>query len=148
MQVDSALLVTSKRLPFNLKKGMRFVKQVAMLIVTGALVFSAVPVEAAGNSARGAVVFNRCAICHNNTKAAGNKIGPDLFDVVGRKAGTYPGFSYSPAMRSAGFVWTAEKLDAYIVSPQTVVPGNKMAFSGISNAGQRSDLIAYLATLK
>jgi cytochrome c2 len=119
-----------------------------MSIAISVLVFGAASAEVTGNAANGAVVFNRCAICHNNTKAAGNKIGPDLFGVVGRKAGTYPGFSYSPAMKSTGFVWTPAKLDAYIASPPIVVPGNKMAFAGISNAGQRADLIAYLATLK
>jgi cytochrome c len=51
-------------------------------------------------------------------------------------------------MKTAGFIWTNEKLDAYITSPQQVVPGNKMAFAGISNAGQRADLIAYLDTLR
>jgi cytochrome c len=103
---------------------------------------------AAGNAANGAGVFDRCAICHSNTKTGGNKIGPNLFGVVGRKAGTYPGFSYSSAMASYGVVWTDAKLDAFIASPQTAVPGNKMPFGGISNATQRADLIAYLDTLK
>jgi cytochrome c len=104
--------------------------------------------QAAGSAATGAVVFNRCAICHDNHKNGANKIGPELFGVVGRKAGTYPEFSYSAAMKSAGFAWSNDKLDDYIASPPQVVPGNKMAFAGISNAGQRADLIAYLDTLK
>jgi cytochrome c len=103
---------------------------------------------AAGNAANGAGVFDRCAICHSNTKTGGNKIGPNLFGVVGRKAGTYPGFSFSSALTSSGVVWTNAKLDAWITSPSALVPGNKMPFSGISNAGQRADLIAYLDTLK
>ena len=104
--------------------------------------------QAAGDAGNGATVFNRCAICHDKTKGGPNKIGPELFGVVGRKAGTYPGFSYSGAMQKAGFDWTPEKLDAYITSPATVVPGNKMTFAGISNAGQRADVIAFLETLK
>jgi cytochrome c len=104
--------------------------------------------HAAGDAANGETVFNRCAICHDKAKGGPNKIGPELFGVVGRKAGTYPGFSYSGAMQKAGFVWTPEKLDTWIASPATVVPGNKMAFAGISNAGQRADVIAFLATLK
>jgi cytochrome c len=104
--------------------------------------------SAAGNAANGASVFERCAICHDNVKGGPNKIGPNLFGIVGRKAGTYPGFSYSNAMAKSGIVWTDAKLDAYITSPQAVVPGNKMPFSGIPNAGQRADLIAYLDTLK
>ena len=106
------------------------------------------PAHAAGNANNGTVVFNRCAICHDKTKGGPNKLGPQLFGVVGRKAGTYPGFSYSSAMRSAGFQWTPAKLDAYLASPASVVPSNKMAFAGIADARQRADLIAYLQTLK
>jgi cytochrome c len=104
--------------------------------------------HAAGNAATGAVVFNRCALCHDNHKNGAIKIGPDLYGVVGRKAGTSPGFYYSSAMKNAGFAWTNDKLDAYLTSPQLVVPGNKMAFAGIAGASQRADLIAYLDTLK
>ncbi len=103
---------------------------------------------AAADAANGASIFNRCAICHSNEKGGPNKIGPNLFGIVGRKAGTVPGFSYSAAMKSSGIVWANAKLDAYIESPSTVVPGNNMAFSGISIAGQRADLVAYLDTLK
>jgi cytochrome c len=117
----------------------------AMLVASVALASAA---QAAGNAGNGATVFNRCAICHDKTKGGPNKIGPELFGVVGRKAGTYPGFSYSGAMQRAGFTWTSDRLDAYIASPATVVPDNKMPFAGISNAGQRADLIAFLETLK
>lgn len=117
-----------------------------MLVAFAALVSTSA--LAAGNAANGAGVFDRCAICHSNTRTGGNKIGPNLFGVVGRKAGTYPGFSYSSAMASYGIVWTNAKLDAFITAPQTAVPGNKMPFGGLSNATQRADLIAYLDTLK
>jgi cytochrome c len=117
-------------------------------IVVVAAGLAAAPAAAAGNAASGAQVFARCAICHTNAKGAGNRIGPDLFGVVGRKAGTAPGFSYSAAMKGAGFLWTNDKLDAYIKSPALTVPGNKMPFSGLPSAGQRADLIAYLDTLK
>ncbi|MGB8363104.1 MAG: c-type cytochrome [Rhizomicrobium sp.] len=118
------------------------------LLVAAVLAMVATAAEAGGNAANGATVFARCAICHNNTKGAGAKIGPDLFGVVGRKAGTEPGFSYSAAMKNAGFVWTNARLDAYIKAPQQVVLGNKMPFGGLPSAGQRADLIAYLDTLK
>jgi cytochrome c len=114
---------------------------VAAMLVAGSA-------QAAGNAASGASVFARCAICHSNAKGAGNMIGPNLFGVVGRKAGTAPGFSYSPAMAKAGFVWTNQKLDAYIAQPQAVVPGNKMPFAGLPSATQRADLVAYLDGLK
>jgi cytochrome c len=121
-------------------------RSVAMIAALGAVV--AASAQAAGNATNGAGVFDRCAICHSNTKGGPNKIGPNLFGVVGRKAGTYPGFSYSSAMAKSGIVWTDAKLDAYIASPATTVPGNKMPFAGISNNNQRTDLIAYLDTLK
>ncbi|MGD0190456.1 MAG: cytochrome c family protein [Rhizomicrobium sp.] len=119
-----------------------------MLAAAGIAAFAATHAQATGSASTGAVVFNRCAICHDNRKDGVIKLGPDLYGVVGRKAGTYPGFYYSSAMKNAGFVWTNDKLDAYITSPQQVVPGNKMAFAGIAGASQRADLIAYLDTLK
>lgn len=103
---------------------------------------------AAGDASAGSGLFNRCAMCHSNTKGGPNKLGPDLFGVVGRKAGTYPGFSYSAAMQHAGFVWTPAKLSDYLASPQKIVPGNAMPFVGIPDPKQRADLVAYLATLK
>jgi cytochrome c len=108
-----------------------------------------VPVaHAAGNARTGAALFSRCAICHSNAKSAPNRTGPNLFGVVGRKAGTSPGFSYSAAMKGAGFVWIPAKLTDYLASPQKVVPGNNMPFAGIDNAQQRADIVAYLGTLK
>ena len=104
--------------------------------------------HAAGNAATGAALFNRCSLCHSATKGGGNKIGPNLFGVVGRKAGTYPGFSYSAAMKKSGIVWTPAKLDAYLAAPQEIVSGNSMPFAGIANAPQRADVVAYLVTLK
>ena len=102
----------------------------------------------AADAKNGATVFERCVICHSNAKGAPAKIGPNLFGVVGRKAGTTPEFAYSAAMKSAGFVWTTDKLTAYAQHPQAVVPGNRMAFGGISSGKDAADLAAYLATLK
>jgi cytochrome c len=102
----------------------------------------------AADPKNGASVFQRCAICHSNTKGAPARIGPNLFGVVGRKAGTFAQFSYSAAMKKAGFVWTADKIAAYAQHPQIVVPGNRMAFGGISSAHDAADVAAYLATLK
>jgi cytochrome c len=93
-------------------------------------------------------IFSRCAACHTVQKGGANGLGPNLFGVVGRKAGSRPDFSYSGAMKGAGFSWTPQKLDAYIAHPAEVVPGNRMAFAGIADAKQRADLIAYLVTLK
>lgn len=113
-----------------------------------ATIVTASATHAAGDVSAGGALFNRCAICHSNTRAGPNKLGPGLYGVVGRKAGTYPGFSYSAAMKHAGFVWTSAKLNDYLASPQKVVPGNAMPFPGIADPKQRVDLVAYLATLK
>ncbi|MBV9572061.1 MAG: cytochrome c family protein [Alphaproteobacteria bacterium] len=102
----------------------------------------------AGDVNAGKGVFTRCAACHRVDKGGADGLGPNLFGVVGRKAGSRPNFSYSPALKNAGFVWTPQKLDAWIAHPAQVVPGNRMAFAGILNAQDRADLIAYLATLK
>jgi len=117
------------------------------IVVSVATLLAAGPASAA-DAKNGESVFNRCAICHSNTKGAPARIGPNLFGVVGRKAGSEPGFSYSAAMKSAGFVWTEDKLTAYVQHPQVVVPGNRMAFGGISSGKDAADLVAYLATLK
>lgn len=102
---------------------------------------------AAGDAKKGEVVFQRCAICHNAAKGAGSKVGPDLWGVVGRKAGTEPNFYYSPAMKNSNIVWTNDRLEAYVENPAKVVPGNRMAFAGLPDK-DADDLVAYLDTLK
>lgn len=122
--------------------------KIALLSAAAVAVTASSVALAAGNTTNGANVFNRCAICHDNHKNGANRIGPNLFGIAGRKAATYPGFSYSGAMKNSGITWTNDKLSAYVTSPQQVVPGNKMAFAGISNPTERADLIAYLDTLR
>jgi cytochrome c len=118
--------------------------------VLGAVAFAlcASTALAAGDAKKGQDDFARCAICHTATKGGGNGVGPNLFGVVGRKAASMPNFYYSQALKSSGITWTPDKLDAWIKSPATLVPGNRMTFSGLDNAQQRADLVAYLATLK
>src|SRR5580692_3174174 len=84
--------------------------------------------QAAGDPANGKTLFARCAICHKVTKDGGNGLGPNLFGVGGRKAGTVAGFAYSTAMKNSGITWTEDKLVAYIADPKGTVPSNKMAF--------------------
>jgi cytochrome c len=109
---------------------------------------AAVSAAHAGDPAKGKMVFQRCAVCHRAEKDGGNGLGPNLFGVVGRKAGTVADFAYSPAMKNSGITWTQDKLTAYVTHPSQVVPGNRMAFAGISDQGQVGDLVAYLASLK
>jgi cytochrome c len=119
-----------------------------LIIASLAATLAATAAQAAGNAANGASVFDRCAICHSNSKGAPAKIGPNLFGIAGRKAATQADFSYSAALKASGITWSNDKLDAWIASPGQMVPGNRMAFAGIANAQQRADLVAYLDTLK
>ena len=75
-------------------------------------------------------------------------MGPPLYGVVGRKAGSIPDFSYSSTMKAAGFVWTPDQLRAYLPAPRRYLPNVKMTYPGLKNPTQLDDLIAYLETLK
>lgn len=95
----------------------------------------------------GAKTIKKCAACHNIEKGAGNKIGPNLFDVVGRKKASFPGFAYSDAMKKKGGSWTREELNEFLTSPKTFVPGTKMTFAGLKKDQDRANVIAYLEKL-
>ncbi|HVI27935.1 c-type cytochrome [Hansschlegelia sp.] len=104
-------------------------------------------VSAAGSAAAGGAQFRaKCGICHKAAPSA-NSIGPTLYGVFGRKAGTAPGYHYSDAIASAGFVWDEERLDAFLKDPRAAAPGTKMSFPGLPDAGQRADLVAFLKSL-
>ena len=103
---------------------------------------------AAGDAAKGETLFMRCAMCHNANKGGGNDLGPNLWGVAGRKAGSLPDFGYSPALKNSGITWTDEKLVAWLTGPQKLVPGTRMAFAGFSNQKDAEDVIAYLHTRK
>ena len=94
----------------------------------------------------GKTVFKACAACHATDHAS--RVGPGLGGIIGRKAGTVPGFRYSNAMKKSGIVWDAKIVDAYLESPQKVVPGNRMPYAGLKDPTDRADLVGYLATLK
>ncbi|SDD57568.1 MULTISPECIES: c-type cytochrome [Kordiimonas] len=98
-----------------------------------------------GDATKGKRLFNRCKACHNLTASDRAKLGPNLDNLFGRTAGTSESFTrYSKALTEAGFVWTEEKLDAWLTSPKTFLPGNKMQFAGLRKEQDRKDLMAYL----
>jgi len=88
-----------------------------------------------------------CAACHNDTAGAGSKIGPDLYDVVGRARASVKGFSYSAALKKLGGDWSYANLDDWLTDPAKVAPGTLMVFPGIPQAPLRADVIAFLRTL-
>ena len=98
-----------------------------------------------GDAAKGKTAFVTCQTCHAVAPGQ-NKIGPTLHAVVGRTAGTVPGYTYSAANKNSGITWSEDKLFQYLEKPQRVVPGTKMIFPGIPDAQKRADVIAYLKT--
>jgi cytochrome c len=98
--------------------------------------------------AAGEKVHQRCLQCHDFNKGGPNKIGPNLFGVVGAKHASNPTFAYSAPMKAlADKTWGYEELDAFTKNPKGAVPGTKMSFAGLSKVADRINLIAYLRTL-
>jgi cytochrome c len=88
-----------------------------------------------------------CRACHSLEKGGPNMIGPNLYGLFGRQAGQTQGFAYSEVLAAARFVWTPRALDAWLIQPGRFLPGNRMVFPGVPDAGDRADLIAYLLTV-
>jgi cytochrome c len=114
-----------------------------LLLAAVAALLAAGAARADGDAARGEKRFEECATCHSTERGV-NNVGPSLFGVLGRTAGEIADFRYSPAMRTSGITWTAQTLDKFVADPQQEVPGNRMPFAGMPDAGDRADLIAYL----
>jgi cytochrome c2 len=91
--------------------------------------------------------FVLCAACHPISSDGASAMGPNLRGVLGRRAGTLPGFAYSAAMKSSTIVWTRETLDDYLTNVQNKVPGTMMTLPGVPDSGDRAAVIAYLETL-
>lgn len=88
-----------------------------------------------------------CTTCHTLEQGGPNRLGPNLWGVVGRPIGSHGGFAYSPAMKAQQGAWSYERLDQFLASPAREVPGTKMAFAGLRRAQDRAAVIKYLATL-
>ena len=99
---------------------------------------------ALGNIDHGEVVFKKCAACHSVSKGGGNKIGPALWGVIGKKVGSTSDYKYSKAMSGFGKNWDFEAMNNFLIKPKDYVKGNKMAFAGISKEKDRSSVILYL----
>lgn len=111
------------------------------MCVSAALAASAPASATGGDVARGEAIYERCAACHSLDH---NRTGPKHCGLFGRRAGTLPGFVYSPAMRASGIVWNERTLDRFLAAPTKVVPGTFMGYAGIDNPRERADLIAWL----
>jgi cytochrome c len=99
----------------------------------------------AGDAGRGQRVFNQqCRACHTLEPGGASVAGPNLHGVFGRKAGTAAGYEFSEALTRSGIVWDETTLAEYNRDPKGRVPGTKMVFNGVKQAGQLADLLAYL----
>lgn len=101
---------------------------------------AALPAEAA-DASRGEQVYARCAGCH---ALASDRVGPRHCGLLGRRAGSVPGFSYTDVMKNSKLVWDAITLDRFLAKPMAVLPGTSMTYDGVADAKDRADLIAYL----
>ena len=108
------------------------------------------PIEtllASATTDRGQSSAKVCLACHTFEKGGPNKVGPNLYGVLGRPKAGHPGFNYSAAMKNMKGEWTIDDLNKFLASPKGMVPGTNMAFAGVSRASQRADLIVYLNSL-
>ena len=115
----------------------------ALLIL---LSISTVPQEPArADAASGQLLFNNaCRTCHT-MKEGDNRLGPNLHNIIGRKAGSLPNYGYSSAMKGADFIWDKERLDRFFAKPDEVVPGNNMKpYGGLTSAEDRAKVIEFL----
>jgi cytochrome c len=99
---------------------------------------------ASTNAADGAKVFKKCAACHSIAEGGANKIGPALWGVIGRKAGSVPNYKYSKAMAAYSKNWSFEEMNGFLIKPKDWIKGTKMSFAGLKNAKDRASVILYM----
>jgi len=94
--------------------------------------------------AEGAKIFKKCAACHSIAEGGGNKIGPALWGVLGRPAGTISDYKYSKAMAAYGKNWSFEEMNGFLIKPKSWIKGTKMSFAGLKKAKDRAAIILYM----
>lgn len=102
---------------------------------------------AAGDADAGRKVAKKCAACHSVDDGGKNKIGPNLYGILGDQVARTDGFNYSDALSQFGGAWTYETMDGFLANPKEFVRGTKMAFAGLKKPTDRADLILYLRSL-
>ena len=117
-----------------------------MRVLTAAMVlgFAFSPSAHAQDAAAGEKVYSQCRACHQIGPTAKNAVGPAHNGLIGRPAGSYPGYAYSPANKNSGLTWDEATFREYIRDPKAKIPGTKMVYPGLKNEQQITDLIAFL----
>ena len=123
-------------------------RRVVSILVVGlacaiGLIAAVAAAQDGGDAARGEKHFEECASCHS-VAAGEHGVGPSLHAIINRKAASIEDFRYSPAMKKSDITWTPETLETFIADPQKLVPANRMAYAGLTDAAARADLLAYL----
>ena len=99
---------------------------------------------ASTSAVEGAKVFKKCAACHSIKEGGANKIGPALWNVLGRTAGSVPGYKYSKAMAAHNKNWSFEEMNGFLTKPKNWIKGTKMSFAGLKKAKDRAAVILYM----
>lgn len=103
-----------------------------------------IPLLASADAAAGEKAFKRCATCHTVNKGGANKVGPNLYGIVGADKGVVAGFSYSKALTEMAGQWSYPELNAFLLKPKDFLKGTKMTFAGVKSVKDRANIIAYL----
>ncbi len=113
----------------------------ALALAAVALAAIGAGAAAAQETANGEAIYSRCAACH---ALAYDRTGPRHCGLIGRRAGSLPGFDYSEAMKRSRLTWDAKTLDRFLADPMKAVPGTSMGYAGVKDSKERADLIAWL----
>ena len=99
---------------------------------------------ASTSASQGEKIFKKCAACHSITEGGKNKIGPALWGILGRPAGSVPNYKYSKAMAAHGKNWSFEEMNGFLIKPKDWIKGTKMSFAGLKKAEDRAAVILYM----